>query len=60
MTTEDQGETLDLERCTRPSVQIAVRNAKFLSSQKRADQYTAVIVIKNIESSEQFHFDQLS
>ena len=41
-----------LEKCIRQFAQVAVRNAKFHSSQTELDQYTAASVILNEEAQE--------
>jgi len=44
-------EMTDLERCTKQFAVIAARNAKFLSSQQKADQSFARIASRIIRSS---------
>jgi hypothetical protein len=41
----------DQGKCTKLFAQIAARNAKFLSSQQKANQYTAETVIRSIRNS---------
>ncbi len=48
---EEEEETSDHEKCTRLLALTAVRNAKFLSSQQKAGQFTAKSATLNIKSS---------
>ncbi len=45
----DSKEILVQERCIKQPAQIAAKNVKFLSSQKKADQFTAEIVTLNTD-----------
>jgi len=45
-------EILDLEKCTKQFVQTAVKTVKYLSNQRKDDQFIAEIVIRNTDQLE--------